>query len=166
MDDIYQFAIDFEQENQEFYRECADNAENERLKSVFVELAQEEEKHEKIVRELAEEKAGEEEVESDIVPRAREAFEKIAEDFQEQGSESLTVDQVDIYREAQELEQKSSNFYTEKAEETDREDVRKAFKKLAAEEKKHEEILENIIEMVNKPQTWLDDPEWYHLDEY
>ncbi|SDL60238.1 ferritin-like domain-containing protein [Halarsenatibacter silvermanii] len=166
MDDIYQFAIDFEQENQEFYRECADNAENERLKNVFVELAQEEEKHEKIVRELAEERVGEEEVESDIVPRAREAFEKIVEDFQQQGSENLTVDQVDIYREAQELEQKSSNFYTEKAEETDQEDVREVFEKLAAEEKKHEEILENIIEMVNKPQTWLDDPEWYHLDEY
>ena len=165
MKDIFQFAIEFEQENQEFYRDCAENAENEKLQEVFLELAEEEEKHERIVRDLARDRS-EEEVESDIVTDAREAFQEIAADFERDPSGALTADQVDVYLEARELERKSNSFYSEKSAETDDKRVAEAFKKLAREEKKHEEILENIIQMVDKPNTWLEDPEWYHLDEY
>ncbi len=165
MKELYQFAINFERENQDFYYECAEKAENKRLKGVFEELAAEEEKHERIIRDLAESGEGEE-VESEIVTRAKEVFDDIAEDFAMGADDSLPTDQVDIYREAQELERKSNNYYTDKAEETDDEEVKQVFTRLAKEEKKHEEILENIIKMVNKPNTWLDDPEWYHLDEY
>lgn len=165
MKEVYQFAINFEQENQEFYYECAENAGNEKLQNVFEELAAEEEKHEKIIRELAAEKP-ETEIESDVVTHAREVFQKISADFEQTPDTLLPTDQIDIYREAQELERKSNDYYTEKAEETENKKVREVFSRLAKEEKKHEEILENIINMVNKPNTWLDDPEWYHLDEY
>lgn len=165
MKEIYQFAINFEQENQDFYYQCAEKAENKKLKGVFEELAAEEEKHEKIIRSLAEGEK-DEQIDSDIVTRAREVFDDIAADFERSPDSSLPTDQVDIYREAQELEQKSNNYYREKAEESDDEKEQKIFFRLAKEEKKHEEILENIINMVNKPNTWLEDPEWYHLDEY
>jgi rubrerythrin len=64
------------------------------------------------------------------------------------------------------MEVDSYKFYTEKAEETDNPDVEKSFKRLAEEEKKHERIIDNIIEMVNRPNTWLEDAEWNHMDEY
>jgi hypothetical protein len=39
---------------------------------------------------------------------------------------------------------------------------------LAAEEKKHLRIMENIVEFVSRPEpgNWLENAEWYHLDEY
>ena len=42
---------------------------------------------------------------------------------------------------------------------------RKYFQELAEEEKKHCVLLENIIGFVSQPADWLENPEWYHLDE-
>jgi hypothetical protein len=37
---------------------------------------------------------------------------------------------------------------------------------MAEEEKKQAVVLGNIIEMVRRPETWLEDAEFRHLDEY
>ena len=39
-------------------------------------------------------------------------------------------------------------------------------KELIAEERKQLNVLDNIIEMVSRPQNWLDNAEFFHLDEY
>ena len=163
MQDIYQFALEFERENREFYEECASNTNDKTLKNVFEELAAEEAKHEEIVKALADER-NVDKVKSDINMRAKEAFDKIAENFNE--SDLMPEDQVDIYKKAKELETKSKNYYKDHAEKSDNATVKRVFNELSAEEKKHEEILDNIITMVNRPNTWLDDAEWYHLEEY
>ncbi|MFW5988237.1 MAG: ferritin family protein, partial [bacterium] len=78
----------------------------------------------------------------------------------------LPTEEVHIYQQAIEMEKKSREFYLEKAEESELKNVEKVFRQLAKEEAKHQNILENIEKMVNKPKTWLDDAEWYHMDEY
>ncbi len=161
---IYDFAIDFEIENREFYEECAANTSHEELKQVFLELAGEEKKHENIVRQLKEDKKVDE-VEAGILPKAKEAFQKISETMPT-GESLLPEEQVDVYKKAVNLETKSYEFYTEKAEESDSELVKKTFNRLAEEEKKHEKIISNIIEMVDRPNTWLEDAEWHHLEDY
>lgn len=162
--DIYDFAIDFEIENRKFYEECAQATGHEDLKQVFLELAGEEKKHENIVRQLKEKKDVDK-VESGILPKAKEAFEKISENMPT-GSDIMVEEQVDIYKKAIDLESKSYEFYKEKAEETDSELVKSTFKRLAVEEKKHERIMDSIVEMVDRPNTWLEDAEWYHLEDY
>ena len=162
---IFDFAIDFEIENRKLYEEFAEKTGNKDLKGVFLELAEEEKKHENIVRQLKENKKADN-VEAGILPKAKNVLEKIANDLPE-GSEGVFVDeQVDVYKKAIDIETKSYEFYEEKAEESDSEEVKKAFKRLAEEEKKHERIIGNIIELVNRPNTWLEDAEWYHLEDY
>jgi len=163
MQDIYEFALEFEKENRKFYEECSSGTNDETLKNVFKELAAEEAKHEEIVQALADDR-NVDSVKSNINLRAKEAFDKIADNFNE--SDLMPEGQVDIYKKAKELEIKSKNFYKEHAEETDNKTVERVFNELSEEEKKHEEILDNIITMVNRPNTWLDDAEWYHLEEY
>jgi len=161
---IYDFAIDFEIENREFYEKCAADTSHEDLKKVFLELAEEEKKHENIVRQLKDNKEVDE-VEAGILPKAKEAFQKISETMPT-GESLLPEEQVDVYKKAVNLETKSYEFYTEKAEESDSELVKKTFNRLAEEEKKHERIIDNIIEMVDRPNTWLEDAEWHHLEDY
>ena len=43
---------------------------------------------------------------------------------------------------------------------------KRIFQKLAEEEKKHYFLLENIIQFVSRPETWLENAEFYHLEEY
>ncbi len=163
MQDIYEFALEFEKENREFYEKCASDTNDTTLKNVFEELASEEAKHEKIVQALAEDR-NVASVKSDINMRAKEAFDEIAENFDEK--DLMPEGQVDIYKKAKALETKSKDFYKDHAEKSDNKTVERVFKELSAEEQKHETILDNIITMVNRPNTWLDDAEWHHLEEY
>jgi rubrerythrin len=57
-------------------------------------------------------------------------------------------------------------FYTEKAAEEKDPGRKNIFKALAGEEKKHLFLLENMIEFVSRPETWLEDAEFNHLEEY
>ena len=162
---IYDFAINFEIENRKLYEEFAAKSGNEHLRGVFLRLAEAEKKHEHIVRQLKEQKKVDD-VETDILSSAKEAFESIAKDLEGQENKAFPQKQVDVYKKAKEMEVDSYKFYNEKAEETDNSEVEKAFKRLAKEEKQHERIIDSIIEMVNRPNTWLDDAEWNHLEEY
>jgi rubrerythrin len=54
----------------------------------------------------------------------------------------------------------------EKANEVTEEYQKEIFQRLADEEKKHYFLLENIIEFVSRPETWLENAEFYHLEEY
>jgi rubrerythrin len=161
--DIYEFAIGFEQENQKFYNEFAEKSSNTSLKNVFLSLAEEEKKHEKIIRQMRDNKELDS-VESDILPKAKKAFDEISKDLPE--NKILPEDQVDVYKKAIAIEEKSVKFYTEQAEKAEDPKIKAAFERLAEEEKKHEKIMENITEMVNRPNTWLEDAEWYHLEDY
>ena len=67
---------------------------------------------------------------------------------------------------AQDIEKKSRDFYTEKANEVKQEYQKDIFLKLAEEEKKHYFLLENIIDFISRPETWLENAEFNHLEEY
>ena len=162
MMDIYQFAINFEQENREYYEDLAEKSQSERIKNVFLELASEEAKHERIVKQLRDQE-NVEELEFDIIPKVNEVFAEIKEDMPES---IMPSDQVDVYKKALGMEEKSKDFYAEKAEESDNKKVKEVLERLSKEEKKHENIVRSIIELVNRPNTWLEDAEWYHLEDY
>jgi rubrerythrin len=160
--DIFKFALDFEREHKNFYQKQARESENEYLKNIFDYLAEEERKHEKIVKQLSKEKKSEH-IESDILPRAKEAFAKISATI---ANENIPVEQVDVYKKALEMETENREYYQARVEETELPFVRRAFASLAKEEKKHETIMRNLVEFVNRPNTWLDDAEWNHLEDY
>lgn len=159
---VYDFAVEFEREHRDFYKEMIKKTDEKRLQKVFSMLVEQEEKHEKIVEQLRNQERVEH-VESDILPDAKKTFEEIASDLP---NTVLPDDQVELYKKAREMEERTYNFYKEKAEEAELEKIKEVFEKLAGEEKKHENILSNLIDFVNKPNTWLDDAEWYHLEDY
>lgn len=78
---------------------------------------------------------------------------------------NINASEVDLYRKAQEIEQKTRDFYREKSGEVNG-GQREILLKIANEEQKHFDILENIIQMVLRPETWLENAEWYRLEEY
>ena len=79
---------------------------------------------------------------------------------------NLNLPQVELYKKAQGIEKKSEEFYLKEAEEVKDESQKRTFRKIATEESNHYLILENIINLVERPQQWLENPEWDHLEEY
>jgi len=77
----------------------------------------------------------------------------------------VDVSQIELYKEALKVEADSQKFYLERADEENDSHKKEIFLKLAEEEKNHCVLLENLIGFVSQPANWLENPEWYHLDE-
>jgi rubrerythrin len=148
---IFEFAMEKEKYSEDYYRQLAGKSNNKGLETVFNMLADEEAKHYKIVSDMKENVAGNL-IDTTVLRESAQSF-----DFD--------VSQTELYRKAQNIEKQSQDFYLEKASEVEK-SQKEIFLKLADEEKKHYFLLENIIDFVSRPETWLENAEFYHLEEY
>ncbi len=159
---IFQFAIDTEREAELYYRNLADKTSHTGMKNILTRLAEEEVRHAKIIADMA---AGRTDVPSatTVLPDVKAMFSKIV-------SNNLklepAVTAVDVYQKAKDFEIKSRDFYQAKAGEVNNPKQKEVLLFLAEEEKKHAFLIDNIISFVSRPESWLEDAEFNHLDEY
>jgi rubrerythrin len=158
---IYDFAMEKEKFSEDYYRQLSIKSNDKGLKTIFNMLADEEAKHKKIVSDMKKDITPDL-AETTVLSDAKNVFAKIRESVQ---SFSFNISQVELYKKALKIEEQSRDFYLEKSNEV-AESQKGIFLKLADEEKKHYFLLENIIEFVSRPQTWLENAEFYHLEEY
>ncbi|MBE0535173.1 MAG: ferritin family protein [Phycisphaerae bacterium] len=158
---IFEYAMQMEKDGEEFYRDLARNVQNTGVKYILTMLADEEVNHFNILQNIAQvqPEAGD----TAILDRAKNVFREMKETGQ-----TLHADesQIELYKEAQTIEQRSIDFYSEKARSVEDTLQKQFLQKLAAEEKKHYFLLENIIDFVSRPTTWLENAEFVHLEDY
>ena len=160
--DIFTFALEKEKYAEQYYRELADKAAHAGLKNILTMLANDEIAHYQAVEQM---KTGTPEAvtETPVLSNAKEVFEKMrgsAEKF------DFSISEVDLYRKACDIEQESRKYYLEKAREVQDGSQRTIFEKLAEEENKHLVLVQNICDFVSRPETYLEDAEFYHFDDY
>lgn len=160
--DIFEYAREFEKEAEAYYRELAGKVSNKGLKNIFNWLVSEEIKHQDILRKMKE-NITVQVLETNILKNAKEVFERMKEEKEEFSFDNL---ELESYRQAQKLEQKSKDFYLQKSQEAENKTQGGVFLSIAKEEEKHYFLLENIIDFVSRPQTWLENAEFCHLEEY
>lgn len=160
--DIYEYAMKMEKDGEAFYRELASKTGNKGLRNILTRLADAEVKHYNIFRKMRENETGGE-TDAGILEGVKNIFERMRAGKEITGVEER---EVELYRKAQDIERKSEEFYLEKAGEVEDTARKEMFRKIAGEERKHFQILSNIIDFVSRPEQWLENPEWYHLEEY
>jgi rubrerythrin len=159
--DIYNYALQMEKDGEKFYRKIAAKIKNKDLQSILTMLADEEVKHYQAIESMKQDKY--QMAETTILDDVKNIFIEMKEQKQEFESDK---EQIKLYEKAQEIEKKSQQFYQEKAGQADRKEQKKLFERLAREEEKHYFLLENIINFVSRPKQWLENAEWFHLEEY
>jgi rubrerythrin len=159
--DIYEYAMKMEKDGEQFYREIAVKTRHKGLSRILTMLADAEVGHYRLFQNMKNHEKVQM-TDSPILAETKNVFEQI----REKKEFDVDVSQIDLYREAQVIEKKSRDFYLEKVDELKEASQKEIFTKIADEEKRHYFILENIINFVNKPNTWLENPEWYHLEQY
>jgi len=160
---IYKFAMKMEKDSENYYSELANKTGDVGLQNILKMLANDEVKHYNIIEQMMKTDVSAELAESSILENAKDIFVKI------KGKNPVfdfDLTQVDFYRKAQEMEEKSYKFYMEVSDKAKIESKRKIFLKLAGEEKKHMFLLENLVEFVSRPETWIENAEFNHLDDY
>ncbi|MFC2163695.1 ferritin family protein [Acidobacteriota bacterium] len=161
--EFFEFANDLEQRTVDTYRELANQCRaNEGVKNILLMLVADHDKHVKTLEKMKT-KAHAEMTETGAFREARKLFDKMQKD---KDVFSCDVDQLQLYRDARDLVQKKKQFYEEMIDRMDSEENKNLLKQLVEEERKQATVLDNIIEMVSRPNSWLENAEFHHLDEY
>ena len=166
--DILGFAKKIEKEGYEHYRELAKTVKSKELAGIFKFLADEEEKHYRLFDAfqgtqygpISEEKDRNNE---DIIKKAKAVFKSLSKDINNIAPEDASED---VYKKAISLEKNSISFYQDALKEDANFAQRKTIEIILDEEIKHLETLKNISDFMKGPKEWVENAEWYHLDEY
>ncbi len=158
---IFDYAMQMEKDGEELYRDLAQKSGDEGIKRIFNMLADDEVKHYRALEDMKKEKE-QEITDTTVLSDAKNIFSQL----KEEGKFEYELPQLELYKKAQDLEKKTESFYREKAEEAGKEYQKEMLLKIAEEEKKHYFLLDNMIEFVSRPQTWLENAEFYHLEDY
>jgi rubrerythrin len=147
--DTLEFAINMENDGVKYYTEQAAKNQGNRLNVVFQWLANDERNHAEILTNKM--KGLSYDLKSPVHSTIKNVFTGLA-DFKAQIG--LIPTQLDVYREAQEIEQKSIDLYKKLLAEAV--EGKEIFQYLIEQEEGHYKIFEEIITMVMRPNEWVE----------
>jgi len=143
---IFEYALQMEKDGEDYYRQLAQQTANKGLKTILVMLADEEVKHYNAIEKMKTAKPRM--AETTILTDVKNVFVQIQESNENFG---FDLGQIELYKKAQEIEERSRDFYMEKASEVDEEYQKELFLKLAEEEKKHYFLLDLSLIHISEP---------------
>jgi len=160
---VFDFAIKMELDGKTFYEKLAAQTNQVGLQAIFSRLAEDEQKHYEIFQQL---KAGGKGVptmqDSTTLENARNVFEQL---IAEKGSSQASGD-LEGYKFAMKAEADSFRLYEEAAQKEQDAEVKALLLRIAEEEHKHFNILQNIFQFTNAPNQFLAWGEFSNLDEF
>ena len=155
--DILEYAIKMENDGEKFYLELAEQNKDTKLNNVFRSLANDEAHHAKIIRDKRQGIA------TSFSEETETAAKNVFSD-DEFMIESDVPGQVDAYKGALEKEQESIDLYKKLKSEAEGDE--ELFSFLIEQEEGHYKLIEEIIEMVNRPNEWVESAEFGRRKEY
>jgi len=156
----YEHAMRMESEAERFYRDLADGISDTTIKNVFNMLADEEVKHFALFEKMSKNAELPDVSNIDMSAKVREIFTSIKECNRKY---TFTNEQAAYYEKAASIEDDAAKFYEEKAAEMTDPAQKEAFLAIAREERKHQQIMQNLADFVSAPDSWLESAEFYNL---
>jgi rubrerythrin len=159
---VYEYAMKVEKDGERYYRELAEKSDDVGVKSILTMLADEEVKHYVVFERMNKNQIIPTQPSVDIFKHTKNIFEKMRK---ENKTPCFSQDQIEFYKSALRSEENSYKFYTEKALMLEEGEQKQAFLRIAEEERAHYVLLENLVEYISTPQTWVESAEFNHLSE-
>ena len=157
------YAIELKREKESFYRQLAKES-NSGIRELFSLLAEEEVRHREAIEEM-EDSSKAKLIDTTIKKDAKRVFAKMAVAL---GGEEPAFEnkQLQLYDKALKYEEKSEAFYLQQSKETTDSCRQEIFKGIAAQERQHKAVIQAIVDFASKPERWIENAEWSHLEEY
>ena len=157
---VFDIAMQMEKEGAEFYRDLASKATTKGLKTIFTMLAEDEVKHQNTFLAL---KNGS--VPMMVASQLTDNAETVFKGFKKKDFLAESK-HVDLYERALEVELKSIEFYSEQLQEIDSKEIRKAVEAIITEERRHYDLIDDIVMMLDRPNSWVENAEFGVREEY
>ncbi|MHC4139705.1 MAG: ferritin-like domain-containing protein [Planctomycetota bacterium] len=159
--DIYKYAMQMELDGKHFYLDLAKKTNNTGIKSILTMMAESEAKHYSVILSMQKNDKTQYSADTEVLTNVKNIFMKMKEEKEI----DVDVSHVEFYKKALEVETNSENFYLERADDEKGHHRKEIFLTLAKEEKSHCVLLENIVNFVSQHDNWLENSEWYNIDE-
>jgi rubrerythrin len=160
---FFETAKEMEEQTRKYYLDLAEKcAANIGLRNILNMLAKDHEQHLLKFQQMADDACTELQI-SKAYETTIDVFRNLQKNKE---TFSCTIDQVTMYQQARDLVEKKLAFYYQGKADIDCPENLKVLNHIIADEDRHKVVLENIIEMVSRPQQWIEDAEFYHLDNY
>jgi rubrerythrin len=159
--DIFDFALQMELDGEKYYRDLAEKVNHDDLKKVLEGLAEDEQRHYKIIQ-LAQSQTFNHIADSSLssIPNVFSRNKDKTFVPEDDLIAKLKDEQSDVYRAALLKEEESVALYKKLQEDSRQPEAKRIFEKLMQEEEKHVEVIENIIEMLNHVNDWVEAAEF------
>ena len=156
--DMLEFAINMELDGQKYYEGQADLCSLGGLKAVFEMLSGEEKAHAELLRNK---RRG---LPLNLAEPVRQDLKNVFDGISAFKSDiKEKPDPIDAYRMAQEKERQSIDLYKKLSSEGGNAEL---FEFLTRQEEKHFEILQDLVKLVDRPNSWVESPEFGLREEY
>lgn len=149
---VFDFAMKMEEDGKAYYEKLAKQAVLPGLKAIFTRIAEDEQKHYVIFQELKKSGNASAMQDTTILEQAKNIF---AELPREEATLKRLEGDLMAYRHAMKIEADSFRFYENAANEENNPQTKELLLKIAAEEHKHFNVLENIYNFINAPNQYL-----------
>lgn len=159
---VFDYAIKIEQEGEQFYRDLAKRTNHIGLKAILTILADEEILHDKMFANMRDNLSYD--VHSSTILTEYDSMITSMKTNKEKFD--VGKDEVGMFEKALKFEKDSVEYYTQKAKESTIPNEKLALLKIAAEEQKHVIMIENLIEHISKPFSWIEDAEMSKKEPY
>lgn len=159
---ILEMALSLEHDLETYYKKQADLFKDHSLNVIFTLLAKEEANHAKLLHSKANNLSYSLE-ESTILSEAQKVYKNLS-DFKSDIAD--VPSQLESYREALKMEEKSYDFYKKLATEASDEDSKEMFEYLLGQEDNHRICLEELIKLVTRPEEWVESAEFGVREDY
>ncbi|WP_026396210.1 ferritin-like domain-containing protein [Acetobacterium malicum] len=157
-----EFAIKMELDGEKYYREQAENNQDNSLNAVFLLLAEDENGHAKLLKNELE-KITYDLADNETLADTGNVF-KDRSEFKNKFEK--IPNQLDVYRMALQMEKDSIELYQKFLAEATDEQTKKLFGYLVKQEENHFKIFDNLITLVERPDEWVEDAEFGVREEY
>lgn len=149
---LFDLAMKMELDGKAYYEKLADQTDLAGLQTIFRDLARDEQKHYEAFKAMKEKKPLPELAEGSSLATARNVFEKMP--LPDVALKNV-ADVLAAYRHAMDVEAESQKYYEKAAAEEGDPQVKAALLKIAAEEKQHYDIMDNVYQFINAPNQYL-----------
>lgn len=153
---MFDFALKMEHDAKVLYEKLAEEAPTSGVKQIFSMLAEDERKHEQAIEILKRKNDGQE-LDNSFVSDVKTVFEGMRDHFNDI---DLSSNQLNDYRIALDIEKKGYAYYKEQFDKSDSEESKHLFKHLSNQELYHIKTVENLVDMLERPQWWVENAEF------
>jgi rubrerythrin len=157
-----EFAIQMEMEGRQYYLEQAEKNRDNALNKVFKILADSEKEHEELLRKRHNKE--------EYTLKEDESFKEIKSIFHElkdyEVNDFRSTTQLDVYRLAVDIEEKSIELYQEMLREAKNDKDKQLFEFLLKEENKHLILFDELVKMITRPEEWVEAAEFGLREDY